>query len=165
MWAGSAETPPPSRYLPPSWDVQPGQYSTNLVLSFISPLHFTFFQVEAFLNFLSCCRTSCAKWWSGGFCKPVACNGGTCHRPASGCVAVSCFAPHPVLWLLAFARLDCPFLVQVSDTIKASTARPSLALSNPGGILVIYRNRYLPSGRRGQLFSPAWFTTGLLAAG
>ena len=84
---------------------------------------------------------------------------------ASGCVALSCFAPHPALWLLAFAKLDHASLAQASDTIKANSAHPSLTLSNPGEILVIYRDRYLPSGRRGQLFSAARFTAGLLAGG
>lgn len=68
-----------------------------------------------------------------GFCKLAAYNWSTRHVPASGCVAVSCFAPHPALWLLSFASPDCPFLAQASDTIKASTASTIPALYSPWG--------------------------------
>lgn len=40
------------------------------------------------------------------------------------CLAL--FPPHPALWLSAFARLDRPFLVQSSNTIKGSAAVPAL---------------------------------------
>lgn len=42
-WAGSAETPPPSRYLSPSWDVQPGQYANRPGAQFYQSIAFYFF--------------------------------------------------------------------------------------------------------------------------
>lgn len=59
-----------------------------------------------------------------------------CTSGAGAGERMRCFArfpPHPALWLSAFARLDRPFLVQSSNTIKGSTAVPALRCLTLGG--------------------------------
>ena len=49
-WAGSAETPPLGGYLPPSWDVQSGQYSNKPGTQFYQSVAFYFFLSGSFIE-------------------------------------------------------------------------------------------------------------------